>query len=187
MGPSTTAAVVIRDPVLRFFLLSAGLYLLWYLLYEFVLHPGGALDQAVIDGLVRWSGGILTVAGYTLIPEPANAEQIRTIGIEGGHLLWIGDACNGLGLFAVFSIFIIAFPGPWRHKLWFLALGLLSIHAINALRIAILSIIVSIDYELLNFNHDYTFYVVVYGWVFGLWYLWVKRFSGLGTAQAAQH
>jgi hypothetical protein len=28
----------------------------------------------------------------------------------------------------------------------------------------------------LNFNHDYTFYVIVYGWVFLLWWIWVKRF-----------
>lgn len=172
-----TALVASLDPVVRFFLVAGGLYLGWYLFYEFVLHPGGALDQAVIDSLVVWSGGILTALGHTLIPEPENAEQIRTIGIQGGHLLWIGEACNGLGLFAVYLIFLIAYPGPWRHKLWFAALGLLTIHFINALRIAALCIVVSIDYELLNFNHDYTFYVVVYGWVFLLWYIWVKRFS----------
>jgi exosortase family protein XrtF len=172
-----TALVASLDPVVRFFLVAGSLYLGWYLFYEFVLHPGSALDQAVIDSLVLWSGGILTALGHTLIPEPENAEQIRTIGIQGGHLLWIGEACNGLGLFAVYLIFLIAYPGPWRHKLWFAALGLLTIHFINALRIAALCIVVSIDYELLNFNHDYTFYVVVYGWVFLLWYIWVKRFS----------
>jgi exosortase family protein XrtF len=177
MAPSTTALVVTKDPVIRFFLIAGVLYLLWYLLYEFVLHPQGTLDRAVIDSLMVWSGGILTGLGHTLIPEPENAEQIRTIGIQGGHLLWIGDACNGLGLFAVYLIFLIAFPGPWKHKLWFAAIGLLTIHFINALRIAALCLVVSIDYELLNFNHDYTFYVVVYGWVFLLWFLWVKRFS----------
>lgn len=37
---------------------------------------------------------------------------------------------------------------------------------INALRVAALCIIVKYDYELLNFNHDYTFYARLYGWVF---------------------
>ncbi|MBK9536974.1 MAG: hypothetical protein IPO10_17715 [Flavobacteriales bacterium] len=58
------------------------------------------------------------------------------------------------------------------------------IHLINVLRIIALSIIVTINYELLNFNHDYTFYVVVYGCVFILWYVWVKRFAPLSELKA---
>lgn len=166
-----------RDPVIRFLVTAALFYVAWYLLYELVIHPDGRVDRAVIDSLVDWSGAMLTFLGYELIPEPANVEQIRTVGVQGGHLLWIGDPCNGVGLFAVFLIFLGAFPGPWRHKAWYAVLGLLSIHAINALRIAALCIVVTIDYELLNFNHDYTFYVVVYGWVIGLWALWMRRFG----------
>ncbi len=167
-----------RDPLFRFLLLSALLYTAWYLVYAFLLHPWGVIDRALIDHLIAWSGALLRGLGYSLIPEPAGAEQIRTIGVEGGHLLWIGDPCDGLGLFAVFLVFLIAYPGPWRHKLWFGAVGILSIHLINAVRVAALCIIVSINYEWLNFNHDYTFYVIVYGWVFLLWYIWVKRFAG---------
>ncbi len=175
---SLAARVLSRpDPITRFLLTAGLLYLAWHLFHSFVLVPDGRLDRAVIDSLIRISGAMLTLAGHELIPEPANAEMIRTIGVQGGHLLWIGDPCNGVSVFAVFLIFLIAFPGPLKHKLWFAAVGLISIHLINALRIAVLCHIVSIDYELLNFNHDYTFHLVVYGWVFGLWYLWVKRFA----------
>lgn len=172
--PSRTAA---RDPLLRFLLFAASLYVAWYLLYAFVIHPWGKFDHAVIASLITWAGTILTLLGYDLIPEPANNDNIRTIGVEGGHLLWIGDPCNGVSIFAVFLIFLMAYGGPWRQKLWFAPIGLLSIHLINALRVAALCIIVTINYEWLNFNHDYTFYVVVYGWVFFLWYLWVSRFA----------
>ena len=177
MSKPITTAVVKGDPVLRFLLLAAGFYFGWYVLYEFVLHPNGWLDRAAIDSLIIWSGGILQALGYALIPEPANAESIRTIGVQGGHLLWIGDPCNGVGLFATYLIFLIAYPGPWKTKTWFAMLGLLSIHLINAIRVAALCIIVTYDYELLNFNHDYTFYVVVYGWVFLLWAIWVRRYA----------
>ncbi len=166
-----------RDPLYRFLFLSAGLYAAWYALYAFLIHPWGRMDRAVIDQLIAWAGFLLRTLGYDLIPEPPNAEDIRTIGVEGGHLLWIGDPCNGLGLFVVYLIFIAAYPGPLKHKLWYGALGVVSIHFINAVRVAALCVIVSINYEWLNFNHDYTFYVVVYGWVFLLWYIWVKRFS----------
>ena len=177
MSAPITTPVVKGDPVLRFLILAVVSYLGWYAVYEFVLHPQSPLDSVVIDSLITWSGGILTGLGHELIPEPANAGNIRTIGVQGGHLLWIGDPCNGVGLFAVYLIFLIAYPGPWRHKTWFAVLGLLSIHLINAVRVAALCIIVTYDYELLNFNHDYTFYVVVYGWVFLLWAVWVRWFA----------
>ena len=168
---------IIENLLYRFLLLSGILFLIWFVVYELWIHPNGTLDRFLIDNLIELSGGILTLLGFTLIPEPANAEQIRTIGVDGGSLLWIGDPCNGLSLFAVFIIFMTAFPGPWKHKAWFIPFGLITIHLINAFRIVVLCLIVTIDYELLTFNHDYTFYVVVYGWVFFLWWYWTKNFA----------
>lgn len=174
-----------RDPVVRFLVKAGLLYAAWYVSYAYVLHPWGKLDHGVIAALIALAGFILQGLGHELIPEPVNADNIRTIGIEGGHLLWIGDPCNGVGLFAVFLIFLVAFGGPWRHKLWFGAVGILTIHLVNALRVAALCIIVSINYEWLNFNHDYTFYIIVYGWVLLLWWWWMKRFAGRrGTGSA---
>ncbi len=178
-----TWEVAKRDPVLRFLSTAALLYLCWHLLYSLVLVPDGRLDRALIDNLVTSSGAFLEFMGYELIPEPAQPE--RTLGVQGGILLWIGNACNGASVFAVFLLFLFAFPGSRKHLLWFAPLGLLSIHAINILRIAVLCIITSYDYELLNFNHDYTFQVVVYGWVFLLWYLWVTRLSKPSPRPAA--
>ncbi|HQW87434.1 MAG TPA: hypothetical protein PLH93_09625, partial [Flavobacteriales bacterium] len=80
-----------RDPLVRFLATAGALFLGWYLLYELVIHPWGVLDRAVIDNLIGLSGALLTALGYTLLPEPANAEMIRTVGVQGGHLLWIGD------------------------------------------------------------------------------------------------
>jgi exosortase family protein XrtF len=183
MSAQATAPVVKGDPILRFAALAVGLYLGWYLLFEFLIHPNGWLDRTAIDSLLNWAATILRTLGYDLIPEPANAENLRTIGVQGGHLLWIGDPCNGVGLFAVYLIFLVAYPGPWKHKIWFGIIGVLSIHLINALRVAALCIIVKHDYELLNFNHDYTFYVIVYGWVFLLWTIWVRRFASTNVRE----
>lgn len=176
MSALPTRWVAKPDPFVRFLLTAALLYGGWYLLYEGLVHPNGTFDRLLIDNLAWLSGGMLQALGHELLPPPV-ADNNRYLGIQGGHHLWIGDACNGAGLFAVFLIFLLAYPGPWKHKPWFAILGILSIHLINAVRIAALCLIVAVDYELLNFNHDYTFYVVVYGWVFLLWYIWVKRFA----------
>jgi exosortase family protein XrtF len=176
MQTLSTAPVVRLDPIVRFFLLAILLYLGWYLLYEFIIHPAGNIDRLLIDALT-WSGGVLLeLSGHQLLPEPS-FDNNRYIGVQGGSFLWIGDPCNGLNVMAVFVIFIMAFPGPWKHKTWFIPLGVLTIHLVNAIRVAVLAHVVTIDYEYLNFNHDFVFYVVVYGWVFLLWYIWVKKFA----------
>jgi exosortase/archaeosortase family protein len=176
--------VLPRDPLARFFALAVGLYAAWYLLYELAIHPWGGLDRLVIDNLAWIAGGILELLGFELLPSPA-FDNNRYLGVQRGTHLWIGDACDGVGLFAVFAIFMFAFPGPRRHKPWFTALGILSIHLINALRVAVLCYITTINYEWLTFNHDYTFYVVVYGWVIGLWLWWLLRFVRTPKASPA--
>lgn len=166
-----------KDRFKRFIVLAVILYLLWYLLYELWLNPWGEFDRFVIDNLILLAGFLLRALGYELIPTPPEDVSIRTIGIDGTPGLWIGDPCNGLTLFALFAIFVIAYPGPLRRKAWFIPLGLISIHLINVLRIAALSIIVTYDYAYLDFNHNYTFSILVYGYLFFLWYLWAGKLA----------
>lgn len=168
---------ILENPFLRFLVLALGLYLGWYILYHGYLHEYTSIDRWVIDNLIDLSSAVLTAMGYVLIPEPSAADQIRTVGIDGTYGLWIGDPCNGLVLFALFTIYVACYPGPWRHKLWFIPFGLLTIHLVNVLRIVGLCIIVTYDYAYLDFNHNYTFTVVVYGYMFLLWIWWSKRFA----------
>ncbi len=166
-----------KNPFLKFLITACSLYIVWYLLYHGFINEHTSLDRKVIDNLIALSGGMLEFLGYTLIPEPPAIEQIRTVGIDGTFGLWIGDPCNGLSLFALFSIFILCYPGPWRSKLWFIPFGLLSIHLINVLRIVALCIIVSYDYAYLDFNHNYTFTILVNGYMFLLWLWWARSYG----------
>lgn len=169
-----------KDALYQFLLKGLGLYVVWYIVYERWLHPQGGLDMFVIKSLERASYFILEMMGYTTLAE-SHVENIRTIGIDGTHGLWIGDPCNGLTLFALFTGFVIAYPGPLKKKLWFIPVGILAVHAINIVRIVALSLIIFYfpDPEVLDFNHNYTFTILVYGFVFYLWYLWSTKLSGL--------
>ena len=71
---------------------------------------------------------------------------------------------------------MLVYPGSWKKKLWFIPFGIITIHLINVLRIIGLALTVFYfpDPELLDFNHTYTFTVLVYGYVFYLWFLWSK-------------
>lgn len=164
-----------KHPFQRFLLLAVGMLILWYLLYSLLLQ-GSFIDHVIIDNLSDISTWLLQSFGYETLAEVDS--NIRTVGIEGGHPLWIGDECDGLTLFAIFSIIIAAFPGPWKKKLWFIPLGILLIHILNIIRITALVIIVKYYPDSLDFNHTYVFQTIVYLFIFGLWYWWAKKFAG---------
>ena len=57
----------------------------------------------------------------------------RVIGIDGSGGLWIGDNCNGIALFGLFSGFIIAFPGKWWKKIIYIPIGIVLIEFVNVI------------------------------------------------------
>ena len=79
------------------------------------------------------------------------------------HGVWIGEPCNGVKIFGLFTLFILAFPGSWKKKLWFIPLGIFIVHTANAIRIALLTIMSAENPKALDFNHNITFQVIVYG------------------------
>lgn len=152
-----------------------ALYIGWTVLYEWVIQPNGWLDQLVINDSSRWSLFLLETLGYDTFM--GNHPTIRTIGIEGTTGLWIGDPCDGINLFALFSFFVIAYPGNWKHKLWFVPAGITLIHFMNIVRISLLCIIVRDRPQWLEFNHTYLFQTLMYILIFVLWFVWIRRFS----------
>lgn len=153
------------------------IYLLWYVVYDLCLHQTRILDDAVIHNLALCSSFFLKSIGYTLIDFSSYDTGIVTLGIDGSHGVWIGDNCNGIALFALFTGFIIAFPGKIWHKLIYIISGITLIHLLNVLRISALCLISLYAPQALDFNHTYTFTIIVYAFIFFLWYLWVKKFQ----------
>ncbi len=168
----------LKNPLVRFIFVGTVLYLAWYIFYEFYLKIHTSFDDIVINNLVYITKKLMTLLGFSLVSFSENMYQ-DVIQIDGSLGVTIGAPCDGIVLLALFTVFILAFPGPWKHKVWFLPLGLIAIHLINVLRIVALAIIVDMNPAWLDFNHDYTFTILVYAFVFYLWYIWVNKFSPL--------
>ena len=159
--------------------LGVGLvgYLLWYILYQYFLKDSTQLDEWLIHSMVLVSEWVLRGLGFALY-EISSADFRWQLGIANSvGLLEIGASCDGLVLFALFAVFILAFPGPMRRKLWYIPAGIVLIHLANLVRVVSLVIIQYNRPESLKFNHDYTWTVLIYGFIFWLWYLWATRFS----------
>lgn len=163
--------------LLRFLGIGLGGYLLWYVLYEYYLKGSTLLDEYLIHSMVETCEWSLRLLGYELYEFGTDALRWQ-LGIAGSEgVLQVGAPCDGLVLFALFSIFILSFPGPVRRKAWFIPVGVVLIHLSNLLRVTSLVILNYYWPEALAFNHDYTWTVLIYGFIFWLWYQWTHRFS----------
>ncbi len=165
-----------NNPALRRFLLTMlGLYLAWYLLYDLWLLPDGRADQWLSVMTAEVAAVAFRLFGYTA------HVQGRLLHLDGQPVVYIDNACNGMVLLAVFAGFMLAFPGPWRKKLFFIPLGLLLVAFLNSLRVVALAVNLLMSRSTFDFNHKYTYLFVVYGCILLLWMHWVKRYSGLAA------
>ncbi len=158
----------------RFLLTAALLYVAWYLFYTRLIHGGGwgySLDAALCRHIAEASAGTLRLMGYDSLAKGT------FLYLKGWHVVSVGWQCDGLPVMALFAGFIIAYPGPWRAKLWFIPAGILVIHIINILRVVALALNQVFSRDTTQFNHHYTFTIVVYGFIFWFWTIWVRRFA----------
>jgi len=170
---------MLKNPFIKFIVLFSILIIAWFSFYENIYDLFGENFQRQISiYLANFSTPFIRLFGFTPIIDTSTDFIITSV--EGNYLnhgVWIGEPCNGVKIFGLFSIFILAFQGKWYHKLWYIPVGILILHLANAIRIAILTIISAENPEILDFNHNITFQVLVYSIVFGLWYIWVNKFS----------
>ena len=161
-----------NTPTFQFFGLAFMAYVLWSVAYEQVLKPSTTLDEVVIEHMVSSTEAVFEALGWPVGTYPQPATHRDRVGVAGHAGVQIGAPCDGVALFALFAIFILAFPGPISRKAWFIPAGIALLHLANIGRVVVLIRIQATSPEWLEFNHDYTFTILIYGLVFALWYLW---------------
>jgi len=160
----------------KFLLKASLLYVLCYFFYEFILKEHTNFDQYFIRVIINACEKILSFLNYKTFSS-REINDFQVFGIDGSNGVWIGGPCNGITLMFLFAIFIIAYPGNSKHKLWYLPLGIILVYGLNLLRIVSLSLIAYYKPSYLEFNHTYTFTFIAYSFVFSLWMLWANKFS----------
>jgi len=160
--------------LIRFILIATVMYLVWFFGYEQWLALDGRLDTALCVQIARSSAALLQVFGFAASLDNVSPSLLL---MNRQAAVIVGPPCNGLVLYALFSGFVLAFPGPWRRKLWFIPAGIFLIWLLNVLRVSALAINQHYAHQSVDFNHHYTFTFVVYSCIFGLWMLWARRLA----------
>ena len=97
------------------------------------------------------------------------------LSVHGLAYVEVGNYCLGIQLWIFFAALICSYPGRWKKKLLYTAIGIMAINTINIIRIVTIVFAVHAYPKQMQFNHDYVFNVVVYIFTFLMWAYIIKH------------
>ncbi|MBL0310425.1 MAG: hypothetical protein IPP77_12345 [Bacteroidetes bacterium] len=113
-----------------------------------------------------------SVLGHELI---FNRRNVIISGTEG---FYIANHCLGIAPMVIFAGLIVAYPGKWLQKIWYIPVGMFCIYAINVVRLVALGATqeccAKIFFEL---AHSSVYLLFSYGMFFLLVVLWMNFLS----------
>lgn len=172
--------------VLLFMVKLATIYLLWRVMTIFLGEEAQPIDERywpwlslqwerfndlIKSNLIFFSREFLELFNYDVI---TSGSMVKVRGYGGVD---IGNYCLALELVILFIALVVSYPAPLKHKLWFVPFGVLAIHGINIVRVVTLNMMTIYSPEYADFNHHFTFRVVVFLFILIMYYWFLKRFA----------
>lgn len=172
----------------RPFLQFLGVFLLSYLIlvgvYQLYLSQFDA-SKLEVDGITHLvaeqTKTVLEAFGYAIELSPSKNDPSVRVAVDSVPVVRIVEGCNAVSVMILFVAFILAFSKGFSKTLGFILVGLLIIHILNILRIALLTIGIMNYPEFKHILHGVIFPLIIYGTVFLLWIVWVTKFTRNAT------
>jgi exosortase family protein XrtF len=166
------------------FLIFLGKFLFTYFLLLFLyqmylnsfdaakFEPDGATK--LVSGNTVW---FLKTIGHNAEIYPHPRESSYKLFLDSRSVARIVEGCNAVSVMILFVAFIVAFSSKFLRTFLFIIFGILLIHVLNVIRIGLISVAMRNYPEYKAMLHDIVFPLFIYGVVFGLWVLWINKFS----------
>lgn len=94
--------------------------------------------------------------------------------LPSGFAVSIEAGCNGVEATIVLLAALIAFPAPWRYRLWGLLIGFLTIQGLNTLRIISLFYIGQWNMRVFEWAHLYIWQALIMLDVLIIFLVWLR-------------
>jgi len=86
--------------------------------------------------------------------------------------MYITRGCSGLKqMYQAFFLFLL-YPGPTRHRFWYIPMAAVVMQITNILRLVVLSFTMKYIFQHWDFVHDWVARPLFYLVLFGLWVIW---------------
>ena len=178
---------------------NVGLFILLIISFHFLYLGWQALGYWPVGRLVHklmvWSVNmvyhqacfVLDRVLHVDITTLSRQRLISTLNKDGGWArVVIAPECASLKQWMHWLFLMILFPGPWKHKLWYIPAGLVIIEWTNVVRICGVLLMQVPFPNSFHIAHDYIFKVFFYLVIFLMWVLWVEKFYN-PTIKSKQH
>lgn len=180
---------------------NVGLFILLIVSFHYLYLGWQAMDywpvKRQIDALMVWSVNLVYGQCCWVLDHVFNIDIttisgpriIATPNRDGGWArVGIAPECASLKQWLHWVFLMVLFPGPWKHKLWYIPAGLVIIEWTNVVRICGILLmemwwpnihirLMGNDINTFHLAHDYIFKVFFYLVIFLMWTLWVEKFK----------
>ncbi len=160
---------------IQFLLVFVGLYFILNTIYGFFIqhyYPSSDPFTRIVSSQVTW---FLSLFDSSIVAYPSEFSEYIAVGNDRENMIYVFEGCNGLNVMIVYLSFLVAFTGPRKLFIQFVAMGIAGIHLLNLARIGLLYGVAFYFPEQLYFFHKYLFTGIIYIIVFVLWYFWVRK------------
>lgn len=171
-------------PFIRFLLVFFVSYGVLSIAYNFYLSQFESLKYPVDTFTVMLSDQVKYVSdvmGVDISIDKLEGEQWTRLVYKNQAVARIVEGCNAVSVMILFLSFVLAFARKLVPTLVFSMTGILMIHVLNIFRIIIIGMLIYYYPQHIHLTHGVLFPLVIYGFVFVLWIIWVKKFSGFIT------
>ena len=93
----------------------------------------------------------------------------------GTRSFYFAYGCLGIRHLTLFAFFILFYFGTLKHKVIYILVGIVILTLANVSRATIIGISIYFNPSWFDFVHEYGSMVILYGTIFLLWIIWVKR------------
>jgi exosortase/archaeosortase family protein len=101
----------------------------------------------------------------------------NTLNFPGIGYITVNESCSGFKQFYQIFFLFLLFPGPWKHKAWFIPASIGVMFLVNILRIILLSVFLIHWPAQWDFFHLWVMRPFYYVVIFAEWVIWVEYFT----------
>ena len=155
----------------------------FHILYVIWKHFGYWPVEGAVESLFAWASALLFDQSTWVLEHIFRMDfftKDQTIGFLNNEgyisLVTVAPECTSLKQWLHWLFLMCIFPGPWKHKLWYIPAGLVIIEFINVVRIVGIALFLRPFPHDFALAHDGIFKIMFYVVIFLMWMLWVEKF-----------